>query len=193
MKMTTKRLLCICLLSLLALPAAFSSAFGWEFGIGSGYVYYGDSDVRARNRMISDSNQVLLNMNVSVLYKVAPTLFFCTGIDSMSDFRWKGSDHINMVDYAGVIGFRVYPGLAGLLLNGEYALGRRTDFVSVNNADDAEIHSTRWGNGFKFSVIYDFSRENVGFAPVLGASWRHMPRGNASDEIIAVFLRLAYK
>ena len=193
MKMTTKRLLCLCLLSLLALPAAFASAFGWEFGIGSGYVHYGDSDVRSRNRMISDSNQVLLHLSTGTLIQIAPQLFFCLGVDSMTDFRWKGSDHINMVDYAGVMGFHFYPGLAGLLFDAEYALGRRTDIVALNNADDDEIHSTRWGNGFKFGVAYDFSHAGLGLAPVVGASWRHMPRGDSSDDIIAVFLRLAVR
>lgn len=188
-----KRNICILLFLVCAMTASFASSFGWEFGIGSGYVYYGDADTRARNKQINDANQVLLNLNAAALLKISPMLYFALGVDSMTDFRWRGSDHINMLDYAGVMGFRIYPGAAGLMFNGEYALGRRTDFISTNDADDEYIHSTQWGNGFKFGLIYDFGWQGTGVAPIAGFSWRHMPRGGSSDEIIAVFFRIVCK
>ncbi|MCR5724277.1 MAG: hypothetical protein K6G80_04230 [Treponema sp.] len=181
----------ICLFGLCALlTSQLFATVGEEFGIGSGYVHYGDSAVRARNKQLTDSNQVLLHVTAGTLFKLAPQIYFCLGFDTMTDFRWKGSDHINMVDYAGLMGFHLYPGLAGLMFSTEYALGRRTDFVSLDNADDESIHSTQWGNGFKFALAYDFSWDAEGFAPVIGASWRHMPRGGSSDDIIAVFIRI---
>ncbi len=187
-----KKLLCMFAVCVLA-ATSLSATVGWEFGVGSGYMYYGSSETRARNRQISDANQILLHANAGTLFKLAPALYFCFGVDTMTDFRWKGSDHVNSLDYAAVMGFHLYPGLSGLMFSTEYALGRRTDFVSINNADDETIHSTQWGNGFKFALAYDFAKEGVGLAPAVGASWRHMPRGGSSDEIIAVFIRLSEK
>ena len=187
-----KKLVCFAVMIALA-AAVFAAPIGFEFGIGSGYVFYGSDSVRDRNKLLSDPNQVLLNVNTGALYRIAPQVYFCFGFDSMLDMRWSGSNHINLVDYAGLMGFHIYPGLAGLVGSVEYALGRRTDFISTNDGDDEAIHSTQWGNGFRFGLAYDFAYNGVGFAPVIGASWRHMPRGGSSDDIIAVYIRLATK
>ena len=192
--MNKKRLWCAGVLFLLCACGAFASGVGFEFGVGSGYVFYGSDSVRERNRVLSDGNQVLLNVQTGMLFRIAPQVYFCAGFDSVLDMRWQGGDHINMVDYAGVIGFHIYPGLAGLVGTVEYALGRRSDFVSVNSDDIIDdVYHTAWGNGFKFGVAYDFAYKGVGFAPVVGASWRRMPRGGSNDDIIAVFFKIADK
>ena len=188
-----KKRACLFLLLVFGSVSLFAATIGYEFGIGSGYVFYGSEGTRDRNKLLSDSNQVLLNVNTGALYRIAPQVYFCFGVDSMLDMRWSGGEHIHLIDYAALAGFHIYPGFAGLVGTVEYAFGRRTDVITLDNADDEESHSTAWGNGFRFSLAYDFSHNGVGWAPVIGASWRHMPRGDSNDDIIAVFLRFARK
>lgn len=193
--MNRRKLCCLSALFLLCVAMVSAAGVGFEFGIGSGYVFYGNDGVRDRNKLLSDANQVLLCMNTGALYRIAPHVYFCAGVDSMLDLRWSGGDHINLVDYAGLIGFHIYPGRSGLVGTVEYALGRRSDFISVDGGTKLDdVYHTGWGNGFKFGLAYDFARTGLGFAPVIGASWRHMPRGDDSnDDIIAVFFKIAGK
>lgn len=188
-----KKRACIFACILLLAAPLFATNIGFEFGLGSGYVFYGSNTIRNRNKQLSDPAQVVLNMQTGLLYKIAPQVHFCLGFDSMSDMRWSGGTGIHMIDYAGLAGFHVYPGLAGLALTVEYALGRRTDFISLHDGDDDEVHHTQWGNGFKCGLAYDFAYKGEGWAPIVGASWRHMPRGGSNDDIIAVFLKFGNK
>lgn len=174
------------------MSAASRKNVGFEFGIGSGFVFYGSQKVRDANSSFDASNQIILAADAVVLVPLADSVFFAAGADSTFDFRWKGGDHLNRIDYAGIIGFRIYPGLAGLLVSVDYALGRRTDFISFNDNDE-NIENTSWGNGFKFGVAYDFSGVTGHYAPVIGFSWRHMPRGGYSDNALVVSLKLSCK
>lgn len=166
---------------------AFSAA-GFEVGIGSGYVFYRDSDTKDRNSEIGDKNQSIIATDAAFLLPMNENLMFAFGGDSVFDLRWSGSNHIYLIDYAFLAGFRVYPKLGGLFASVDYALGRRTDFFSYDGEKDHE--STKWGNGFKFSLGYDFSYHLSSFAPVLVASIKSMPRGGSRDNLFTVVLRL---
>lgn len=190
-----KKLCIVCaalLLSSVSLFAAERRPVGYEFGIGSGFIFYGSDDVRDENSSFDASNQIILATNASALFPLADSVFFAAGADSTFDFRWRGGDHLNRWDYAGLVGFRVYPGLAGLICSVEYALGRRTDFTNFDDKDEV-VDSTSWGNGFKLGVSYDFTGGNGTFAPILGASWRHMPRGGYSDDALVIFFKVSGK
>ena len=56
-----------------------------------------------------------------------------------------------------------------------------------------DTHSTRWGNGFRFLLEYDFKSGNTGLAPIIGGSWRHIPRGGSSDHILSIYFKLLYR
>lgn len=184
--MKKKFLILSALLSLFALPA-FSNT-GFEFGIGSGYVSYGDSGTRYRNNLLSKENQSVIASDAAFLLQMNENLIFSFGGDALFDLRWKGSDHIYMIDYAFLAGFRIYPNLGGFFASVNYALGRRTDFISFDNNKDHD--STKWGNGFKFDIGYDFSYHLSSFAPIIAASLKSMPRGGSRDTIFFVSLKL---
>lgn len=166
---------------------------GFEFGLGSGYNFYGSSAVRNRNAQLSDAHQIIFGGSTGMLMKLDPAVYLCLGLDSLLDYRWSGSNHISLFDYAGTLGFHIYPGLSGFECSVEYAFGRRTDYVSLNEGVDDYSASTEWGNGFKIGAAYNFAYNSKGFAPVLGAYWRHMPRGNSSDNILFLFIRFDTK
>jgi hypothetical protein len=186
----------ICIAVLACVPslifAAGRNPVGYEGGFGSGFIFYGSQGVRSANRSFDASNQIILAADCAALFPLADSVFFAAGADSTFDFRWKGSDHLNRCDYAGTIGFRVYPGLAGLICSVDYALGRRTDFISLDDNDES-IENTSWGNGFKFGLSYDFTGGKETYAPILGASWRHMPRGGYSDDMLVIFFKVSGK
>ncbi|MBR4321154.1 hypothetical protein [Treponema sp.] len=185
--MNKKILLFLVIFSLFAIPA-FSKA-GFEFGFGSGYIFYGSTDTKDRNKVLGDTNQTILATDALFLLPMNDFLVFSLGGDAVFDFRWKGSNHIYLIDYAFLTGFKIFPKIGGLFFSVDYALGRRTDFVELDNIDDTL--STSWGNGFKFALGYDFSPHlNSSIAPVLAASLKSMPRGGSRDNLFCVSVKI---
>ncbi|MGI5059158.1 hypothetical protein [Treponema pectinovorum] len=159
-----------------------------KFGIGSGYVFYGDKDLKSKLDSFNRSAQMILCSDAVFFIPLAQNISLTFGADTIIDARWKGSNHIYLWDYCGTFGFRFYPGFAGLNADVQYCLGRRTDFFGLSDQDEY-IHSSDFGNGFAFSLAYDFGWQKKGFDPEICASWRHMPRGGSSDNIIEVKFR----
>ncbi len=181
-----KKIFCV-----LAADFMFTSAFAStsvEFGLGSGFIFYGSKTLKNTIRSFDESSQVIICANADYGITLAPQVILSAGVDSVFDARWKGSNHIYLWDYAAEVGFDFYPGLAGLLCSVDYCLGRRTDFVDLGT--DEDVTSTKWGNGFAFGLAYDFGHGRLGFAPQVGAAWRHMPRGSSSDNIIQIKLKI---
>lgn len=180
----------ICLLVLVgALSGSIYAFGGFEFGFGSGYVFYGNEKTRERNSSLSSPAQILLGLNAGYHFPLAEPVNLFLGAESAFDFRWSGGEHIYMFDYTMLLGFQVYPGLAGLMFTIDYALGRRSDVVDLTG-NDSYTESTSWGNGFKIGVQYDFMRGATKVGPIAGVSWRRMPRGDGADNILSVFLKL---
>ena len=167
---------------------AFAEAH-FSFGLGSGYVFYGDDDLKDLLADFDQSSQVILCGDFELTLPLADSVKFALGLDSILDARWKGSHHIILWDYCSFAGFDIYPGIAGLYGTVQYCFGRRTDFYSLENQDDT-IKSSGFGNGFAFGAGYDFGYKKDVWAPEIYAGWRHMPRGGSSDNIIEVKFRL---
>lgn len=161
----------------------------FKVGLGSGYVFYGDKDLRNTLNSMNRSAQMIVCSDFVFCVPLAESVLLTFGADTLMDARWKGSSHIYLWDYCATFGFRIYPGIAGLNADVQYCLGRRTDFYSLSDQDEY-IHSSDWGNGFAFSLAYDFGWKKEGFAPEISASWRHMPRGGSSDNILEVKFRI---
>ena len=185
-----KKIAILIIVGLVCVGRSFSLG-NFEFGIGSGYVFYGEDEVRERNDKLGDNSQIILQVTTAYNLKLAEPVYLSFGVDSALDARWEGGQHVYLLDYAALVGFKVYPGIAGLQLSVDYALGRRADFFNVTGYDESS-YSTNWGNGFKFGIQYDFLYQNNGFSPVAGIAWRRMPRGNGADNILAVFIKLSF-
>lgn len=182
----------IILCFLLIVVSKSFSATSFEFGIGSGFVFYGDEKTKDLISLVDDTNQIILSGSGSFLFSVAPSVKFALGVDSLFDAHWHGGNYIYLWDYCGFLGVRVYPGFAGLICGVNYCLGRRTDFYNFKNAEE-DVNSTKFGNGFSFSLGYDFGFERKGWAPLISAGWRRMPRGGSSDNIISVSVKVSSK
>ena len=184
--MKKKILICSIVFSLFAVPAF--STVGFEFGIGSGYVFYNDKNTKEVNKKLADGKEAILTTDALFLLQMNDFLIFTAGGDAVFDFRWNDGNHVNLVDYSFLIGARIYPNLAGLFFSADYALGRRTDFISLDDYEDRA--STKWGNGFKLAIGYDFSYHLSSFAPLLSIALKSMPRGNARDNLLSISLKL---
>ena len=186
-----------CFVNLIVLSFFFSlSSFALDrepyltLGLGTGCIVYGD-DVETS---ISGSSRAIATTDALIHLPLAEQLNFMAGTDLVGDLVISGSEHFLRYDYAFLGGLEVLTPLTGLSLSVSYAIGRRTDFVALKDEND-DLHtwhgSTKWGNGFKFSLDYDFGALSGGWAPMVGAYWRNMPRGNDKrDNIIAVYLRI---
>lgn len=173
--------------SILSLLPAAALSTGFEFGLGSGFIFYGDEKIRDMDDSLGDKNQIIFSTDVAFMLPLNKTVMFTFGGDFNFDLHWHGGDHLNVIDYAFLMGVRAYPGLWGTFLSVDYALGRRSDFISIDNNEYVE--NTQWGNGFKISAGYDFSYHMKGFAPELVASFKSMPRGNSRDNILGLSIK----
>lgn len=161
--------------------------FAFGGSIGTAGVVNGDS-----GRKFADGvHRIVLETDVTAEFVIHPMIRVALGSVILADFNFKDDKHFNSLDYSFYAGIRVYPGLAGLRLGVDYNLGRRTDFIDIATFD--ETRSTHWGNGFRFLLEYDFKSGNEGLAPIVGGSWRHVPRGGSSDHIFSIFFKLLYR
>ena len=95
---------------------------------------------------------------------------------------------MHRIDFAALLGLQFYV-VKGLVLGVDYALGWRTDFYEIDGHSNKT--ATDWGNGFKFSLAYDFFYQSEKIVrPLAGIAWRRMPRGGGADNILLVFLKL---
>lgn len=181
------------ILTILLLSVAFSSwavewfAYGGSFG--TGIVLNNDSSLRS---YAEDMHRVVLELDGTMEFIFHPSIRVAAGSILLTDFKFKGDEYYNSLDYSIYGGIRIYPGLGGLRLGVDYNLGRRTDFIDIPPVND--VNSSAWGNGFRFLLEYDFRYAKTGLLPMVGGSWRYVPRGgDASDHIISVYFKLLYR
>ncbi len=164
---------------------------GVQFSIGSGYTFYGD---RGMKDLVSDMNsddfsRIILGGDAGIFGVLTDNVHLIGGCDLMTDLFWKGGQHCYIFDYSFLAGLRVYPGLGGFSFSVLYALGRRSAVIDLDYRKSETVHSS-WGNGFKLALEYDMKYGQTGIAPVFGAAWKHMPRGNDNaDNTVSVYLR----
>ncbi len=156
--------------------------------LGTAAVVTDDEAVRT---IADEFHRVVLEMDATAEFVIHPAIRVAAGSILLTDFKFKDGQHYNSLDYNFYTGLRVYPGLGGLRLGVDYNLGRRTDFIDMELVDD--ILSTSWGNGFRFLLEYDFKSGGKGLAPIIGGSWRHVPRGGSSDHILSIYFKLLYR
>ena len=182
------------LLCMFTFTFAFSMANGRILSggsIGTGAIFYGNSTNLSE---VSDFSRFIVEGDLFAAFVLDESVNFNAGVVSVWDFHFHDKQHYILGDYGFYGGARVYPGLMGLCVGVDYILGRRTDFISLKDENVTNgIFSTAWGNGFRFLVEYDFTYGGVGFAPVIGASWRQMPRGGSADNILSIYFRMSYR
>lgn len=157
--------------------------------IGTAIIIYGDEPEFPEQENFS---RFVLEADISLGFVLDPAIIFTTGAVSVADFRSKGPQYYNLIDYAFYGGVRIYPGLAGLRLEANYMLGSRTDFIQIKTDKDGKNQCV-WGNGFRLLAEYDFTYGKEGFAPIVGCGWRRMPRGDSADNMISIYFRMSYR
>lgn len=165
-----------------------------HFGIGTAAISYGDTETKevVANLLADDFTRLILSSELGVSLKLDKAIRFIAGGNIVYDSFLKGSQSAFYLDYAFFGGLRVYPGLGGFNLGLEYNTGRRANIYNLSDYSVSESYSTNWGNGFRFVAEYDFSYYTEGLAPVVGFSYRRMPRGGFADNFFTFYFRLAY-
>lgn len=167
--------------------------FGFQFALGSGYTFYGDDNLKANvnDTMNRGYARIILYTDAGITLKLTDQLYFLGGFQTMFDFNWNGGDCTNHATPLFFAGFQFYPGIGDLSFSLAYALGVRRDWEELNYRY-RKIDSTKWGNGFRLAVEYDF-KKGAGIIPVVGASYIFLPTGhNNYDNTLAVYFRLAF-
>lgn len=197
---SVKKILLPFVLAFAVASSAFSGEFkdniAFDIGIGAGFARYGSSETRSMMKAVPDNHTVVFNADALFLYPLEKRIFLTVGFDTVFDAKWGNGEHIYLWDYSFVAGFRVYPNLGGLCIDVQYALGRRTDFFDFEMKKDGVPtkmdgkENTNWGNGFVIGLAYDFSYHMSFIAPELAFNWKHIPRGNSSDNYLNICIRL---
>lgn len=162
--------------------------------IGTGTVIYGNKDITNNidNLVKEGYSRFLLSGDLGLGIAADEHIRFTVGTTLACDFLTKsGGDYSNYLDYSFFCGIRLYPSSTGFNMAAEYVVGRRSDFVSVETKQT--VSNTMWGNGFRFLVEYDFKHDSSGFSPIIGGTYRYMPRGSYVDHILAVYFRFTVR
>lgn len=168
----------------------FAKSFYFDAGIGSGFVFYGDEDLKSALSNFDNNRQMIVSFDSSINFPLADEIQLSFGGTSIIDSRWKDSQSIILCDYAIFTGFNVFPTNSGFLFSINYCLGRRTDFFNFDY--DSFSKNTNWGNGFFLEAAYNFGYPDFNFAPEITLSWRRMPRGGSADNILELKFRLNF-
>ena len=172
---------------------ANESKVNFHWALGTAGISYGDASTKELTETLTneDFSRMILSGEIGFSIKLDKSIRFVTGGNLIYDLFMKNSQNASFLDYAFFGGLRVYPNLGGLNLGLEYNIGQRANFY---NLDDYEIKSdlTNWGNGFRFVAEYDFSYYTEGLAPVVGLSYRRMPRGGFADNFFSFYFRFSY-
>lgn len=162
----------------------------WSFGTSA--LFYGDPAVSELNESLKkqDYKSLVLTGEYGGRFQLDDKIDFVMSGYLTFDSLGKDTSSILRLDYGLTGGVRLRPGLGGLALGCEYCTGQRADINHLNEGK-AQSTTTQWGNGYRFRFEYDFSALFSGIAPVLGVSWKSVPRGNnARDGNLAFYFRL---
>lgn len=184
-----KKSFCIALFLLLGFSSWAADWFAYGGSLGTALVVHGDESLRS---YFDTLHCVVLEVDGTMEFILHPSIRIAAGSILLADFKFKDGNYYNSLDYNFYGGVRIYPGLGGLRLGVDYNLGRRTDFIDISPVN--EVKSTAWGNGFRFLLEYDFRYTKTGLLPMLGGSWRYVPRGgNIADHTLSIYFKLLYR
>lgn len=179
-------------LSVLSLSAK-DRLFTTSLGITSGYPFYGSREISDLNYSLYDKgNKVIIGGLGVINLNLIDQFSFFTDAEILADFNWVDRDFYNHLDYDFSLGFKIYPGLGGINTGMAYCLGSRVDFKKIE--DRRKTINQPWGNGFKLFLEYNFAHNSKWIhLPVIGISWRFMPRGyEIFDNIITAYLLINF-
>lgn len=187
-----KKIIAVC-----AFVLTFSVIFAGEYintmwSLGTSAIFYGDPDVKKVNYNLK--KQDYLNLVLTGEYGVQFQLdekidFIILGYLTLDDYSSKKSVLLRL-DYGVSGGVRLRPGFGGVTLGCEYCTGQRADIDSLGSGKP-QGSVTQWGNGYRLMFEYDFSAHVSGIAPVIGMSFKSIPRGNNfRDGNLAFYFRL---
>mgnify|MGYP002855752046 CR=1 FL=1 len=186
--------LTLALCSALLFAESERNFFGFQFALGTGYTFYGDSDLKSNTNKIMDRGycRIILYSDAGMTLKLTDSLYVLLGLQTMGDIAWKGGHYSNHISPAFFGGMQFYPGIGNLSFSLSYALGFRRDWSGLDS-DYKEVQSAKWGNGFRLSAEYDF-KKGGGIVPCAGASYLFMPTGYYNyDNTLALYFRLAFR
>ncbi len=185
-----KRFLSTCILMCCA---AFAFAYDrpvFDWNLSASAVSYGSPSVKTAIKEVTSDSYIhlVLSGSAGLAGRLDEYLFATFSFTPVADFCSSDKGSVVILDYCGNMGLRVYPNVGGLNVGVEYSLGTRQDIINITGSDKTNSF-TPFGNGFRFVTEYDFTVHTKGFAPVVGMSWRHMPRGsNVSDNIFSLYV-----
>lgn len=184
-------------IAVIVLILAVSTVFAGEYisslwSVGTSALFYGDPAITDLNENLKkeDFINLVLSGEYGARIQLDERIDFIASAYLALDSYAKRTDAILRLDYGISGGVRLTPGLGGLVLGCEYCTGQRADVDSLSD-DDTVWSTTQWGNGYRFLFEYDFSALTSGIAPVIGVSFRSVPRGNnCTDRNLAFYIRL---
>lgn len=186
---SSKKIICTFIFLLVAFSSWAADWFAYGGSLGTALVVHGDESLRS---YFDTLHCVVLEVDGTMEFILHPSIRIAAGSILLADFKFKDGNYYNSLDYNFYGGVRIYPGLGGLRLGVDYNLGRRTDFIDISPVN--EVKSTAWGNGFRFLLEYDFRYTKTGLLPMLGGSWRYVPRGgNTADHTLSIYFKLLYR
>lgn len=166
---------------------------GWAVGIVM--PMYKDPVIKKQQNILYEKEKFItlpLSLELNGNFIISKNIHITGGFIFTADLRFASKIYTNRLDYTFFSGVRIYPNLKGFHFGLDYALGSRADFIKLDKNKKHSIATTPWGNGFRFTVGYDFRYINKKWMPNLQFKWRYMPRGNTHyDNYIGFSVQFA--
>ncbi|HQL05169.1 MAG TPA: hypothetical protein PLU33_08510 [Treponemataceae bacterium] len=198
---------------LISVHADYSRWLTGQVSAGTSAVIYGDKDFRTFNKYLlsNDYKRFMFTVDASGGIILDEHVRFSFGSLLNYDSFVKSRFNAVYLDYNFYTGIRIYPELRGFNFGIDYVVGRRSNVLKLplfdsdtsltDSALDGSVTEdpadivphTPWGNGFRFTAEYDFMYDSTGLAPMVGVSWRCMPRGTFYDNIFSVFFKMLFR
>jgi hypothetical protein len=184
------------LVSLAVLPLAAApkeSRLSFRASLGTAGITYGSRDVKDFFDA-NPLNRLVLALDGGIDIEAHPSLRFTLGMVNTFDYNAGNGKYLHIYDGGIATGIRFYPLPNRLALSAEYIIGKRWEFIGLNQSfDGTSSNPPRDGfsNGFRLGTEVTLGYLTHRVAPIAGLSWRYMPRHNGeADSSLTVSLTL---
>jgi hypothetical protein len=133
-------------------------------------------------------DRITLSIDVALGFSVSPEGYIIGRIDGMGDRLDDGIDYVQLNVYLYSIGYRYYPAVTGLYLEGGFG---RAAAVGQESYDADYVFDSSYG--FGVAVGYDFNRDPRGFGLTLEAKYNSYRIENMDWSGIAFVGNLCWK
>jgi hypothetical protein len=184
------RVIVLALIIALVVPAFTAAQEGnrgvlFQIGAGAGFPIYPSSTEAVFSYLDSmpGVNRLQISLDIAFGYALSQHGYLLARVDGVADRLYDSADYIQMNCYLYSIGYRYYPMVTGLYLEGNAGASR-----GVLQSSASETSTSDFGFGYGAAIGYDFNTKARGLGLNLEAKYDGLTIEN--DQVGGLMLTL---